>query len=154
MAKGGDSVRQQRLLVKIYSAAYYFSHISRDVHDIAEAFGVSMDAIYKWAKTSEWEFALDVFNYDGDRAFARRRSRDTARDAGEVFGKARAAYFKAIAEGVRVRKLATVAGAAVGLPRRRIHAWAKQYGWREGINRDRHLAIETEEADERNETAD
>ena len=131
-------MRQQRLLVKIYSAAYYFSHISRDVHDIAEAFGVSMDAIYKWAKTSEWEFALDVFNYDGDRAFARRRSRDTARDAGEVFQRAKSAYIHAYRSGEPMRKLATIAGNAVGLSRRRIHAWAKQYHWREIAKRSSH----------------
>ena len=137
-------MRQQRLLVKIHAAAFYFSHISRDVHDIAKVFGVSKDAIYKWAKTPEWNYALWVFNYTGEREFARRASRDTARDAGDVFDKARSAYFKAIAEGVPERKLATVAGAVVGLPRRRIHAWAKQYGWREIANRDRHVAMNTE----------
>ena len=142
--QGGDCVRQQRLLVKIHAAAFYFSQISRDVHKIAEMFGVSKDAIYKWAKTPEWDYALSVFNYTGDREFLRRVNRDTARDAGDVFDKARSAYFKAIAEGVPERKLATVAGAVVGLPRRRIHAWAKQYGWREIANRDRHVAMNTE----------
>ena len=139
-------MRQQRLLVKIHAAAFYFSHISRDVNEIALALGVSRHAVYKWAKMPEWGFALDVFNYDGDRSFQRCPRRDTARDAGDVFEKARDAYFKAIAEGVATNKLATVAGAAVGLPRRRIHAWAKQYGWREIANRDRHVAINTEES--------
>ena len=129
-------MRQQRLLVKIHAAAFYFSHISRDVNDISEVFDVSKDAIYKWVKTPEWQYALDVFGYTGDREFARRPRRDTARDAGEVFEKARDAYFKAMREGVPTRRLATVAGAAVGLPRRRIHAWAKQYGWREGIRKE------------------
>ena len=128
-------MRQKRLLVKIHAAAYYFSHISRDVHEISEMFGVSKDAIYKWVKTPEWEFALDVFGYTGDREFARKPRRDTARDAGDLFLKARDAYFKAIRDGVATRKLATVAGADVGLSRRRIHAWAKQYGWRESVNR-------------------
>ena len=128
-------MRQKRLLVKIHAAAFYFSHISRDVHEISEMFGVSKDAIYKWVKTPEWGFALDVFEYTGDREFARKPRRDTQRDAGELFEKARDAYFKAIRDGVATRKLATVAGAAVGLPRRRIHAWAKQYGWRECVNR-------------------
>ena len=124
-------MRQKQMLVKIHSAAFYFVHISRNVHEIAEVFGVSTGAVYKWAKTPEWDYALSVFNYTGDREFKRRRSRDTARDAGEVFEEAREAYFKAIAEGVPERKLATVAGNAVGLSRRRIHAWAKQYHWRE-----------------------
>lgn len=134
--------------MKIHAAAFYFSHISRDVHEISEMFGVSKDAIYKWAKTPEWGFALDVFQYDGDRDFARKPRRDTQRDAGDVFEKAREAYFKAIREGVATRKLATVAGAAVGLPRRRIHAWAVQYGWRT----DRFVAIDKEDEDERDKT--
>ena len=129
-------MRQQRLLVKIHAAAFYFSHISRDVNDISEVFGVSKDAIYKWVKTPEWQYALDVFGYTGDRSFQRRPRRDTARDAGEVFEKARAAYFKAMRQGVATRRLATAAGDAVGLPRRRIHAWAKQYGWREGVRKE------------------
>ena len=147
-------MRQERLLVKIYSAAFYFSHISRDVNEISDAFGVSRHAVYKWAKTPEWDYALSVFNYTGEREFARRASRDTARDAGDVFERARDAYFQAMREGVPDRKLATVAGGVVGLPRRRIHAWAKQYGWREGIHKDRHVAIDTEETDERDETAE
>jgi len=118
--------------VKIHAAAFYFSHISRDVHDIAEMFGVSRDAIYKWAKTEEWSEALDVFGYTGERGFDRQPSRDTQRDAGDVFLRARTAYFKAMSDGVPVRKLATVAGDAVGLSRRRVHAWAVQYGWRKG----------------------
>ena len=146
-------MRQQRLLVKLHAAAFYFSHISRDVNEIADAFGVSTHAIYKWAKTAEWEYALDVFNYTGDRSFQRRQRRDTARDAGEVFEKARAAYFKAMRQGVPTNKLATVAGGVVGLPRRRIHAWAKQYGWREGVNQDRSSTIhDPEESNERDET--
>ena len=146
-------MRQQRLLVKIHAAAFYFSQISRDINDIAKVFGVSKDAIYKWAKTPEWDYALSVFNYTGDREFARRASRDTARDAGDVFNKARDAYFQAMCEGVPERKLATVAGGVVGLPRRRIHAWAKQYGWREGYDRSSCDDPNTEETNERDKTA-
>ena len=128
-------MRQNRLRVKIHAAAFYFSQISRDVHDIAEMFGVSTDAIYKWAKTPEWSDALDVFGYTGVREFERQPTRDTERDAGKVFEKARDAYFQAMREGVPQRKLATVAGGKVGLSRRRIHAWAIQYGWRKGGKR-------------------
>ncbi len=128
-------MRQRRLLVKIHSAAFYFSHISRDVNEIAKRFGVSVDAIYKWAKTSEWEFALDVFNYAGEREFARRPRRDTQRDAGEVFENARDAYLKAMDAGVPVRKIATIVAKSLGLKRQRVYQWAKRYGWREGYDR-------------------
>ena len=129
-------MRQERLLVKIYSAAFYFSHISREVSEIADAFGVSTDAVYQWAKTPEWAFALDIFNYDGDRDFARQPRRDTERDAGEVFEKARDAYFKALNAGVPVRKIATLVAKSLGLKRQRVYLWAKRYGWREGIHTD------------------
>ena len=124
-------MRQKQVLVKIHSAAFYFAHISRDVHEIAEIFGVSTGAVYKWAKTEEWSDALKVFNYTGEREFERKPRRDTARDAGEVFQRAKSAYIHAYRSGEPMRKLATIAGNAVGLSRRRIHAWAKQYHWRE-----------------------
>ena len=110
-------MRQERLLVKIYSAAFYFSHISRDANEIAEKFGISVDTIYNWARAPEWEFALSVFNYTGDREFARRPRRDTQRDAGEVFEKARDAYLKARREGVPVRRIATLVANGLGLKR-------------------------------------
>ena len=124
-------MRQKQVLVKIHSAAFYFAHISRDVHEIAEIFEVSTGAVYKWAKTEEWSDALKAFNYKGDTHFSRQPRRDTARDAGDVFQRAKSAYIHAYRSGEPMRKLATIAGNAVGLSRRRIHAWAKQYHWRE-----------------------
>ena len=124
-------MKQQRTLVQIYSAAFYFAHISRDIHKIAEVFSVSTYAIRKWAKTEDWDFALDTFGYEGDRSFAGKTTRDSERDAGAIFEKARQAYQKAIAEGVPTSKLATVAGKAVGLSRRRVHSWATKHGWRD-----------------------
>ena len=146
-------MRQERLLVRIYSAAYHFAHISRDANEIAEKFGVSVDTVWNWAKTPEWEFALSVFNDTGDRSFLRRPRRDTQRDAGEVFEKAREAYFSALRKGVPVRNIATLVAKGLGLKRQRVYLWAKEYGWREGIHRDRHVTIDTEENNERDKTA-
>lgn len=123
-------MRQKGLEIKIHAAAFYFAHISRDLDDIKNAFGVSESAIRKWEKTPEWHEALDIFGYTGDRNFAAKATRDTARDAGEVFEKAKAVYIAAMLRGEPKHKLATIAGDAVGLPRRRIHDWAKQYDWR------------------------
>lgn len=118
-------------LVKIYSAAFYFSHFSRDLSQIAETFSVSTDAVRKWAKTQDWAYALDVLGYEGERTFLRTPKRDTARDAGEVFETAKSVYLQAHRDGEPTHKLATIAGDAVGLPRRRIHGWAMKYGWRD-----------------------
>ena len=124
--------------IKIHAAAFYFARTSRDLHQITDFFGVTEYAVRKWAKTPQWEKALDVFGYTGDRDFITKPTRDTVRDAGEIFEKARKVYLQAMRNGEPKHKLATITGEAVGLPRRRIHAWAQQYGWRERIhNNDR-----------------
>ena len=92
--------------------------------------GVDTRTIRRWAKDEEWEIALDNVNYTGDRSFTTLPFRDTERDAGETFEKARPAYINAINAGETKHRLATIAGKAVGLPRRRIHAWATQYDWK------------------------
>ena len=119
--------------VRIHAAAFYFSHISRDLHEICEIFRVSEWAVRKWAKTQEWEHALRTLGYEGERSFITKAKRDTARDAGETFERAKAAYLAAMRAGEPRHKLATIAGDAVVLPRRRIHAWAQQYGWRDEV---------------------
>ena len=118
--------------IKIHAAAFYFAHISRELQRIVEIFGVSEFAVRKWAKTQAWENALEVFGYTGERSFITKPRRDTARDNGEIFEKARFVYLQAMRDGQPKHKLATIAGDAVGLPRRRIHAWAMKYSWREG----------------------
>ena len=121
---------REKSLVKIPAAAFYFARISRDIRRIAEEFNVTAWAVRKWAKTAEWHKALDVFGYKGDRQFATQPTRDTARDNGEIFDRAKQAYQEALNAGKPYHKLATIAGERVGLPRRRIHDWAMKYNWR------------------------
>ena len=82
--------------IKIHAAAFYFVYTSRDLHEIANVFGVTEYAVRKWAKTPQWEKALDVFGYTGDRDFITKPTRDTVRDAGETFEKARKVYLEAM----------------------------------------------------------
>lgn len=121
---------QEKSLVKIPAAAFYFARISRDIREIAKEFDVTEWAVRKWAKTSEWHEALDVFGYKDERRFATQPTRDTARDNGEIFDKAKQAYQEALNAGKPHHKLATIAGERVGLPRRRIHDWAMKHNWR------------------------
>ena len=116
--------------IKIHAAAFYFARISRDLHQLTDFFGVTEYAVRKWAKTPQWEKALDVFGYQGDRYFITKPTRDTERDAGDNFEKAHKAYIEAVRNGEPKHRLATIAGNAVGLQRRRIHAWAMKYNWR------------------------
>ena len=122
---------RKKSIVKIHGAAFYFARISRDIHQIAEEFKMTEWAVRKWAKTSEWETALKTFGYTGERSFITKPTRDTKRDNGELFDKAHKAYTGAITDGEPKHKLATIAGNAVGLPRRRIHDWATKYSWKE-----------------------
>ena len=126
-----DNALRKKSLVKIPAAAFYFAHISRDIHQIANAFDVTEWAVRKWANTYEWETSLKTFGYTGERSFATKPTRDTKRDNGELFDKAHQAYTRAITDGKPKHKLATIAGNAVGLPRRRIHDWATKYSWKE-----------------------
>ena len=121
---------RKKSLVKIPAAAFYFARISRDIHQIAAAFDVTEWAIRKWAKTREWEEALETFGYRGDRSFATQPTRDTKRDNGELFEKAHEVYTEAIDAGKPKHQLATIVAARVGVPRRRIHDWAMKYDWR------------------------
>ena len=126
-----DNALRRKSLVKIPAAAFYFARISRDIHQIAKAFDVTEWAVRKWAKTYEWKEALDVFGYTGNHDFKTQPKRDTARENGETFTKVRDTYISARQAGEPKHKLATIAGNAAGVPRRRVHEWAMRYGWRE-----------------------
>ncbi len=122
---------RKKSLVKRPAAAFYFARISRDIRKIAEEFDVTEWTVRKWAKTSEWHEALNVFAYKGDRQFDTQPTRDAARENREIFDMAKQAYQEALNAGKPYHKLATIAGERVGLPRRRIHDWAMKYNWRE-----------------------
>ena len=114
---------------KIHAAATYFAFVSRDINAIAQVFGVDTRTIRRWAKDPHWEIALDTVNYTGDRSFETQPYRDTERDAGDTFEKARTLYIEALNTGVPKHKLASLTAKATGLTPRRIRNWANRYGW-------------------------
>ena len=114
---------------KIHAAATYFACVSRDISAIAKAFGVDTRTIRRWQKDEEWDVALGNVRYTGDRNFDTQPFRDTERDAGETFEKARMAYIEARNTGVPKHKLARLAAEATGLTPRRIRNWARQFRW-------------------------
>ena len=122
---------QVRPVKKIQRAAKYFAQTSRDVHDIAKAFGVTEYTVRKWSKTPEWEQTLDAIGYTGARRFAKRPTRDAARDAGNLIVKARKVYRSALRAGEPQHKLASITAKKLGLTRRRVYEWAEKYGWRD-----------------------
>ena len=68
--------------------------------------GVDTRTIRRWAKDEEWEIALGNVNYTGERSFETQPYRDTERDAGDTFEKARTLYIEALNTG-RLARLAT-----------------------------------------------
>ena len=121
---------QVRPVKKIQRAARYFAKRSRDLQKIAKAFHVSKDTVRKWAKTPEWTATLDALGYTGNRQFAKRPTRDPARDAGPVFTKARKMYHSLLNAGEPHHKLASLTAKKLGLTRRRVYEWAEKYNWR------------------------
>ena len=120
---------QINAIAKIYAAATYFAFVSRDINAIAQVFGVDTRTIRRWAKDPHWEIALDTVNYTGDRCFETQPYRDTERDAGDTFEKARTLYIEALNTGVPKHKRARLTAEATGLTPRRIRNWANRYGW-------------------------
>ena len=121
---------QVRPVKKIQRAARYFATRSRDRQKIAKALSVSEDTVRKWSKTPEWNAELDAIGYTGDRRFAKKPTRDAARDAGATFTKTRKTYLAFLNAGEPPHKLASLTAKKLGLTRRRVHEWAEKYNWR------------------------
>ena len=122
---------QVKPIAKIHAAACYFAFVTRDIKAIASYFDVNERTIRRWAKDEEWQIALQACGYTGDRNFEVKPYRDASRDMGELFDRVREMYIEAIKAGVPKHRLATLVSEKVGLPRRRIHAWAMKYDWHE-----------------------
>ena len=119
-------------LIKIHGAAFYFAHISQDLTEIAETTDLGERQIRRYAETPEWQNALDAWGYTGDRTFTTQPTRDTVRDAGETFDKAREVYLEALKAGESKHKLARITADALGLQPKRVRTWAQKYGWGQG----------------------
>lgn len=115
--------------LKFPVAVYHFANVSRNIDKIANTVQVSERTIRRWAGTPQWEQALDMWGYDGDRSFETQPKRETKRDAGELYNNAKVEYLKAVKVGHSHRKAPTITEQKTGIPRRRIRAWATKYHW-------------------------
>ena len=121
-------------IIKIHGAAFYFAHLSRDLREISEATGIGERQIRRYAETPEWDKALDAWGHTGERTFTTQPSRDTIRDNGETFSKARQIYLEAFKAGEPKHKLASLTAEQLGLQPGRVRNWATKYGWRERMH--------------------
>ena len=67
----------KRSYTKLHAAAYHFSHISRRVDNIAKALAIDEKTVRRYSDDPEWDHALDVFGYTGERKFARENQHAT-----------------------------------------------------------------------------
>ena len=116
---------------KIRAAAYYFVFVSRNIKKIASDFGVVERTIRKWEKLDEWTQVLDACDYQGPRTFEVQPYRNTERDAGEDFRKAREVYLEAQEAGEPRHTLARLTEERTGINRKKVGEWARKYGWRD-----------------------
>lgn len=117
--------------ILVTAGAALFATYTRDAKEIANLLNTSERSVHRWAERDKWEEVLQTLNYEGERNFRVKSSRDTESEAGEIFKKAREVYQEALRAGEPKHKLATIAGKAVGLPSRKIHDWAVRHGWRD-----------------------
>ena len=116
-------------IAKVHGAAALFAFITRDAKEIAAYFNVKDSTIKKWAKTPYWTQALDLFGYTGSRNFEKAKTRDPQRDAGETYDIAKAAYMRAVFDGIPPHQRASHVAKAVGITPRRVRNWAKRFKW-------------------------
>ena len=116
-------------IAKVHGAAALFAFITRDAQQLATHFNVTPATIKRWAKTPDWEHALNQFGYTGDRAFETQPFRDTQRDAGKTFQRAKEAYMKAVFDGIPPHQRASRVAKEVGITPRRARTWAKRFEW-------------------------
>lgn len=55
--------------VKIHGAAFYFAHVSQSAKELAEICNISEGTLLTWERRAAWNQALDVWRYNGKRAF-------------------------------------------------------------------------------------
>lgn len=117
-------------LVKLHAAAFYFAYHSRLVSDIAVHVGVHERTIKRWAALPEWESALDVLGYTGERDFVYHQKRDVAREQGVVYDHAKSVYVGLLRDGTPGHKLVSMTSEVVNLPVGMIRRWSKNGNWK------------------------
>ena len=87
-------------IAKVHGAAALFAFITRDAQQLASYFNVTPATIKRWAKTPYWTQALNQFGYTGDRTFETQPFRDTQRALARLMTSAKAAYMRAVFDGI------------------------------------------------------
>lgn len=117
--------------IHITTAACLFVTYTRDAKEIANILKTTDRTIHRYAETELWEEILQIVGYEGERSFRVEATRDTARDYGEVFEKAKEIFIAAVRQGHSNWKAAGIAAEKLGLTQKRVSKWSHQFGWRD-----------------------
>ena len=125
-------------LIKLHVAAFHFAKAPDcTAQKLAQVTDVKIKTVYGWVQRPEWHAALDALHFTGDRAFARKPTRDIIRDAGGLVEEAFEIYKKARLDGHTPKKAVTAVVNKMELKRRRINTWAERYEWEAALTEDR-----------------
>ena len=120
---------KQRNYIKLHAAAFIFANITRAASEIADMLGITDKTVRRYADDPEWDNALDVFGYTGDRSFISAKKRDPKRDTPEKYKQAYALYLQHIKDDTPRHKIASRVGEETDLPARTVRRWAKLGNW-------------------------
>ena len=128
-------VKPEYRIAKIHMAAGLYVGFTRDAKIIAEKLNTTERNVLRWAKTPEWQTALEAVEYQGDTSFrVIPRGRNPKRENPEVFERAQVLYlqnFKEAKTGWQAAKMTADGLKAEGIEvsQRTIYNWADKYKW-------------------------
>lgn len=117
-------------LYKLHAAAVIFvERRGCSAKEIADILNVPVNSVYHYAKQTEWNETLDTLGYNGDRSFAKKPTRDIAKENGGVLEQAKAIYHAERLKGANHKKAVSFVCEQLPLKRRRVNEWAAKYEW-------------------------
>lgn len=124
-------------LIRLHVAAFHFAKTPDcTAQALAQTTDVNIKTVYGWMKRAEWHAALDALHFTGDRAFARKPTRDIIRDTGGLVEEAFEIYKKAREDGHTPKKAVTTVVNKMELKRRRVNTWVERYEWETELKSD------------------
>ena len=139
MAKKGR-VKPEYRIAKIHMAAGIFVGMTRDAKVIAEKLNTSEWNVLCWAKTPEWETALEAVGYRGNRSFRVNKHKDAERENSFAFKAAHYAYHDLMVESGLGKWQCAVAtseylkeNGGLDIEPCTIYNWANKDSWHPGV---------------------
>lgn len=118
-------------LIKCHAVAFYFAqqHEGCAAKEIADVFEMPLNSVYHLAKQPEFDVALDALNFEGDRKFTKKKTRDPRRDDAELVAQTRSCYLMERRKGLKHTRAVSEVSNFLDVDRRRVNDWYDRYNW-------------------------